>query len=95
MPNQNKLAARAAGKPAHLKMVAVIGDGDTTIPCAGVEFGDVIVGVAEFYSPDEGTNTAIAGVQGATVTGNGTITLGGSAIAPDHSALVFYFDFDA
>jgi hypothetical protein len=90
--SQRDLAARAGGRPAELALTAVIGDGDTTLNASGVTLGDVVVGVVEFFSPDENTNTAIAAIHTATVVGNGTISVG-SAIAPDHSALVIYFDF--
>lgn len=92
---QRDLAAKAAGRPAQLKLTAVIGDGDTSLAAAGVELGDVIVGIVEFFSPDENTNTAIAAIHTGTVTGNGTVTTGGSAIPVDHSGLVLYYDFDA
>ena len=91
-----ELAARAGGKPAQLKLAVSAGDGDTTLNVSGVELGDLVGGSVEFYSPDEATNTAIAGVRGGSVTAAGVITVSeaGSAIPSDHSTLVLYYDFD-
>ena len=92
----NRTARRAAGKPYPLKVAVAGGDADGTLTVTGVEYRDELVGVLEFANTAETSAAVVADhTANATVSGNGTITIsGGSTLAPGHSVVVWYHDFD-
>ena len=91
---QKDLAKRAAGFPAQLKVVHVIGDNDNTLVQADLPMpGDVVVSVVEFYPPSLATTAAVAATHTGTITGRGSVTVGGSAISSGRSVLVYYYSF--
>lgn len=94
--DRRKLAARAAGNPADLRVTVVSGKGSATaLPVPGIKRGDALLAVIDLNSPTAAQTWAARDdfSDESTITADGEITIGGTISTAAETVLVFWYDF--